>query len=174
LLGLALASCSRSPTAPIAPPDGVYQDPEFVQLASPMGRPAPGLETAGASVMTVAIDGAKGGYVVLGRFGLCVPAGAWVGVSEVTLKVADPTKLQVDLVLEPAPASLTLPLELGVDCTGARGISDSTRLELVRNNGRNDIWYRVSSATMKDCGWEIRGPVSQPARYGVLDGRAGW
>ena len=100
---VALASCSRVPTAPPSPSEATLttmpDDPGGPAPSTPPIVDAPAIVPL---VSSLRIDGRLGGVIVVGRWKLIVPAGAYAGAGMITLTIPDPSIDKCELEIFPA------------------------------------------------------------------------
>jgi hypothetical protein len=163
-----LASCSSHPTAPTT---SAPREPDFVRV--PMQVSASRGESQGGAIRSSdLIDGDEGGTVVVGRFSLVVPPGAFDGVATVTITVPDPGVLKCELDLTNVTNFVT-PVSLVADCSGAAALdyTDVTALEL---DPASLTWQEVPGTTVDESGATVTAPLRTSAIYGIVQGKAGW
>ncbi len=121
---------------------------------------------------SVAIDGAKGGSICVGRFTLTVPPGAWYGSGTITLSVPDESKLMCDLTISPASLNgFSVPLTLRTKTTGCN-TTDS--LLPAYWDPTLATWTHITGGYQDVTSKDTVAPLYHFSRYGTLEAKAGW
>jgi hypothetical protein len=171
-----LAGCSSLPSAPGS---NTFRNPDFVHVASsPSGTMSASavLDTSSATGQ-VAIDGAVGGTLQVGRFTLTFPPGAFGGTATVSILVPNQSVVHCRLNISPASANgFAVPVILRSDCTGTL-VPDPSRLTELWFDEAAGVWRQVPGSTPDIVNTDVIAPLRHFSDYGVIDfveGKAGW
>lgn len=174
-LGLAtLYGCSTvPPTAP--PPVAGDAEPTFVRVAEAAvdsaGQPVP----ANPKVVSVKIDGDKGGNLRNGRFDLEVAAGAWEGNATITMTVPDPAVMQCQLTIDPPDANHFKALVmLYGHCQNPIGASSTGEMVFIWQDEMTWQWKAVEGSSSSGATGLVSAALEHFSNYGVVQGKAGW
>jgi hypothetical protein len=168
--------CSTSPTAPVVGPTALSPDavptPEHGRAASPDAAGAPG--EPGSIAVGRPVDGSAGGVVVLGRFRVTVPPGAFDGRATITVVVPDPASFSCSLAIDPPQVSpFRVPVVLEIDCRGA-GVLGASNLALASWDPELGAWRLLESSRFDGTTSTVQGSLDSFSQYQVVDTRAGW
>lgn len=170
-----LAGCS---SAPMGPGSNEIKNPSFVTNA----QPAAGAFGATAAVSgpldgSADIDGAVGGSLLVGRFTLTVPAGAFQGMGHVAIHVPDAAVVHCQLHITPESSNaFAIPVVLRTDCSGTNAL-DAARLTEIWFDASSGVWRQVPGSAPDVVAFDVIAPLSHFSDYGVIelvDGKAGW
>lgn len=177
---LALAGLLTQASA-LAPATAATSPPGAPTLTSPSAaaeRPAQPVSVGGNASMPLSksksFDGAVGGELMLGRFRVAVPPGAFQGVATITMTIPDSRVLRCGLEITPVSANaFRVPLTL---TTNANGALTNDPYSLVM--GTFDVglgkWVKVAGSREDNSSMTVSAPLLHFSWYGVCPAKAGW
>jgi hypothetical protein len=186
---LSTAPGSEAPQAPQEPqPPPGPQAPQFIRVpVSPFaqatasgpgsgGSSGPGSGGGADITQSAMILGPVGGNVNAGRFRVEVPAGAWIGLAQVTIVVPDESELQCELHIQNVLNLFAVPVALEVEWDGAERLDpdfDPADLRMTWLDETTGQWVVIPYSV--DTHHEtITSMLSHFSRYGVVSAKAGW
>ena len=187
---LLLSGCGQSPVGPTDPSQGsgaggTRQAPPLVTVA-PDGtvtyvdapydtmKETPGgvLPLPPASVRASAwISGSVGGVVRAGRFAVRIPAGAFLGLAQVTVTMPDSSMMLCDLSISPASANqFKVPVQLVADLS-ATDMTDASTCTMYWYDPNRVLWKNLVAKT-RTSGMLVVTELDHFSKYAA--GKAGW
>lgn len=146
--------------------------------AGPARSPAPAEAQLLGSVVspllhvTSTVVGSVGGVVSSGRWTVRVPAGAYQGSGDISVRTTSSTATTVDLGIQPAalnrferPVVLTAQFSRGTNVSG---------YVIERFDPATNRWEAVSGSTVDATNARVSAPLSHFSSYRVNQGKSGW
>jgi hypothetical protein len=146
--------------------------------AGPARSPAPAeAQLLGGLVSTLlnvtkTVLGSVGGLLNSGRWTVKVPAGAYIGTAEISLRTASSTATSCDLGIQPAslnrfatPVTLTAQFARGTNVSG---------YVIERYEPATNRWEAVPGSMVDTVNARVSAPLDHFSSYRVNQGKAGW
>jgi hypothetical protein len=174
---LVLAGCGSNGGPSTAKPDGPQESQFFLDLSGGVGpdvqgrtghgtaRVAP--EPPASSPTSFTVDGSVGAELVVGRFTLLIPAGAFEGSRQIT--VEDANNGFVECHLYPEGLQFDVPVTLTMDLSGSS--ADRTDATIYWLDKRADFWVDLGG-TYVTADHKVWVKLAHFSEY--RGGRAGW
>ena len=140
--------------------------PDFVEVPA----------IAGADVSASAvIDGFRGGRLVVGRYAINIPRGAFMGRATVTLTVPNSTSMRCELQISPASHNHFLrPVGLEANCSGWGTDAMLPNVRTVVLDESKGVWSLVPNVSVNVANKTVYTPLWHFSQYGQVQGKAGW
>ena len=120
----------------------------------------------------VDIDGAKGGSLTVGRFTFRVAAGAYVGISRVTIFIPDPNVLKCNVTMNPVRTTFKTKPTLEANYSGATGTAKY--FWWINYAPSTSKWVASSASTVSTSLTKVTEPLTVFAEHGVAVSKTSW